>query len=71
MKDLGMEYKTMNECPNDSIIYYGEGKVDLKLCPKCKISRYFTNKVTKDIPQKVLCYAPSLHVFNDFLGART
>lgn len=50
MKDIGMEYQTINKFLNDYIIYYGEGKEDLKPCPNRKINRYRINKVTKNMP---------------------
>ena len=39
MKDFGMEYNTIDACPNDDIIYYKE-HVSKTECPKCGTSRY-------------------------------
>jgi hypothetical protein len=72
MKDIGMEYQTIDACPNDCMIYYGEGKVYLKQCPKCKISRYHIDQVTKNMhPRRFFIISPSFHIFNNCLGART
>ena len=57
MKDIGMNYQTIDACPNDHIIYYGEHASKTE-CLQCLISRYRTNQVTKRVPRKVLCHIP-------------
>jgi hypothetical protein len=57
MKDIGMDYQTIDACPNDHIIYYGQHASKTK-CPQCLISRYQTNQVTKMVPRKVLRHIP-------------
>jgi predicted RNA-binding Zn-ribbon protein involved in translation (DUF1610 family) len=39
MKDIGMEYHTIDACPNDHIIYYGQHATKFE-CLECGISRY-------------------------------
>jgi hypothetical protein len=57
MKDIGMDYQTIDACPNDHIIYYKQH--DLKIeCLQCFINRYRTNQVKKRVPQKVLRHIP-------------
>ena len=53
IKDIGMEYKTIDACPNDHIIYYGQ-QASKTESPKFHISRYRTDQVTKMVPRKVL-----------------
>ena len=55
MKEIGMEYQTIDACPNDHIIYYGQYALENK-CPHCQISRYRVDKVSKKVPHKVLRY---------------
>jgi hypothetical protein len=55
MKDIGMEYQAIHACPDDHILYYGE-HASKEECPKCQISRYRTDQVTKKVPHKVLHY---------------
>jgi hypothetical protein len=57
MKDIGMDYQTIDACPNDHIIYYGQHASKIK-CLQCLISRYRTDQVTKRVPQKVLLHIP-------------
>jgi hypothetical protein len=57
MKDIGMDCQTINACPNDHIIYYGQ-HASKKECSQCLISRYQTNQVTKRVPRKVLRHIP-------------
>jgi hypothetical protein len=53
MKDIGMDYQTIDACPNDHIIYYGQRALKIE-CSQCLISRYRTDQVTKRVPRKVL-----------------
>jgi hypothetical protein len=53
MKDIGMDYQTIDACPNDHIIYYRQHASKIE-CPQCLISRYRTDQVTKRVPRKVL-----------------
>jgi hypothetical protein len=57
MKDIGMDYQTIDACPNDHIIYYGEHASKTE-CSQCLISRYRTDQVTKRVPQKFLRHIP-------------
>jgi hypothetical protein len=57
MKDIGMDYQTINVCPNDHIIYYGLHASKTK-CLQCLINRYRTDQVTKRVPRKVLHHIP-------------
>ena len=47
---------------NDHIIYYGQYALENK-CPKCEISRYQTDQVTKKVPRKALRYIPIIPRF--------
>ena len=53
MKDIGIDYQTIDACSNDHIIYYGQHASKTE-CPQCLISRYRTDQVTKIVPRKVL-----------------
>jgi hypothetical protein len=57
MKDIGMDYQTIDACPNDHIIYY-EQHVSKIECTQCLISRYRTDQVTKRVPRKILHHIP-------------
>ena len=57
MKEFGMEYNTIDSCPKNDIIYYGEHASKTE-CPKCGTSRYRTDQLTKKVPQKVLHHIP-------------
>jgi hypothetical protein len=57
MKDIGMDYQTIDARPNDHIIYYGQHASKTE-CPQCLISRYRTDQVTKRVPRKVLRHIP-------------
>jgi hypothetical protein len=57
MKYIGMDYQTIDACPNDHIIYYGQHASKTK-CPQCLICRYRTDIVTKMVPRKVLRHIP-------------
>jgi hypothetical protein len=55
MKEIGMDYQTIDACPNDHIIYYGKYALE-NGCPQCQISIYRTDKASKKVPHKVLRY---------------
>ena len=57
MKDIGMDYQTIDACPNDHIIYYGQHASKTE-CLQCLISRYRSDQVTKRVPRKVLRHIP-------------
>ena len=59
---IGVEYQSIDACPNDHIIYYGQYASENK-CPQCEISRYRIDKVTKKVPRKVLLYIPIILCF--------
>jgi hypothetical protein len=48
MKDIGMDYQTIDACPNDHIIYYGQHAPKIE-CSQCLISRYRTDQVAKRV----------------------
>ena len=62
MKEIGMEYQAIDACPNDHIIYYGQYASEYKF-PQCEISRYRTDQLTKEVPQKFLRYIPIIPCF--------
>ena len=53
MKDIGMEYQSIDACPDDHIIYYGQHASKIE-CLVCGINRYRIDQVTKMVPRKVL-----------------
>ena len=55
MKEIGLDYQSIDACPNYHIIYYGQYALENKFA-QCEISRYRTNQVTKKVPCKVLRY---------------
>jgi hypothetical protein len=57
MKNIGMEYQSIDACTNDDIIYYGKHASKTK-CSICSISRYRTDQVTKMVLRKVLQHIP-------------
>ena len=57
MKEIGMQYEVIHACPDDHVIYYNQHEFATE-CPKCHISRYQTDQVTKKVPHKVLHYIP-------------
>ena len=57
MKDIGMEYQSIDACLDDHIIYYGQHASKIE-CLVCGISRYRTDQVTKMVPRKVLRHIP-------------
>ncbi|XP_056842958.1 uncharacterized protein LOC108829523 [Raphanus sativus] len=61
LKSFDMGYEKIHACVNDCILYR-KRFTKLDKCPKCKASRWKTNKHTgekkKGVPQKVLRYFP-------------
>ena len=55
VKEIGMQYEVIHACLDDHAIYYNQHEFETE-CPKCHISRYQTDKVTKKRPHKVLRY---------------
>jgi hypothetical protein len=49
MKDIGMEYQSIDARPDNHIIYYGK-HVSKTNCLVCGISRYRTDQITKMVP---------------------
>jgi hypothetical protein len=62
MKEIEMDYQAIDACPNDHIIYYGQYALENE-CPQCQISRYQTDKASKKVSHKVLCYIPLIPRF--------
>ena len=54
MKDIGIHYEAIRACLNDHVKYYNQHEFATE-CLECHVSRYRTDKVTKKVPQKVLC----------------
>ncbi|XP_021775717.1 uncharacterized protein LOC110739569 [Chenopodium quinoa] len=65
VKNLGLNYKRINACPNDCMLYWKERAND-KSCHVCKASRWKLNEKQKEegalpnegVPAKVLRYFP-------------
>ena len=49
MKETGMHYEVIHACPDDHVICYNQHEFAIE-CPKCHVSRYRTDKVTKKVP---------------------
>ena len=62
MEEIGVEYKSIDACTNDHIIYYGQYASKNKF-PQCVISRYRTDQVTKRVLHKVFRYIPIIPHF--------
>ena len=62
MKEIGVEYQSIDACPNHHIIYYGQYASENKW-PQCEISRYRTSQVTIKVPRKFLHYIPIIPRF--------
>jgi hypothetical protein len=62
MKEIGMDHQAIEACPNDKIIYYGQYALENEF-PQCQISRYRTDKASKKVPCKVICYIPIIPFF--------
>jgi hypothetical protein len=71
MKEIGMDYQTIDACPNDHIIYYGQYALENE-CPQCQISRYRTDKASKKVSSQSssLYYDNSGHVSKGCSGAK-
>src|SRR5271170_4027606 len=57
-----MEYNTIDACPNDHIIYYGQ-HASKSECPECGTSRYHIDQVTYKVPRKLLRHIPIIPRF--------
>ena len=57
MKDIGMHYEVVHACLDDHVIYYNQCEFATE-CSECHVSRYWTDKVTKKVPRKILRYIP-------------
>ncbi|CAM8954153.1 unnamed protein product [Rhodiola kirilowii] len=70
MCPMGLEYKKIQACPNDCILYRNSFG-DFKECPVCKAPRYKLNKEpkgkSKGTPSKVLWYLPPILRFQRLL----
>ncbi|XP_066321900.1 uncharacterized protein [Miscanthus floridulus] len=67
MSDLGLDYKRIDACPNDCILYRGD-YAKAESCPVCKLSRWKSDdqnnasksrrRRVRNVAQKVLRYFP-------------
>ena len=71
MKEIGVEYQSIDTCPNDHIIYYGQYTLEEKKFPQCEISIYRTDQVTKEVPRKVLHYIPIIPCFQQLFKCQS
>lgn len=70
-KDLGMDAsKTYDACPNDCILYYGDGKESLDECPECGEKRYHISTSSKKVGRKVLRHIPLAPQFERLFGCK-
>ena len=53
LKDIGLDYNTVDACHNDHIIYYRQ-HASKSECHECGISRYSIEDVTNKVPHKDL-----------------
>ena len=84
IKDLGLDYKKIDACPNDCILFWKEYK-NIESCPKCGTSRWQINEnanigpeeietpvKTKKIPTKILRYfSLILRIQRLFMSSKT
>ena len=45
VRDLGLGYEKIHDCPNDCMLFWKEN-VNLEVCPCCKVSRWKTNEAS-------------------------
>lgn len=69
IKQLGLDYDIIDACPCDEFLYYGKKESTLISCPKCNLSRYKANTVTKKVPRKVRLSLSRLVLNNKFYEA--
>ena len=55
---LGLNYTKIHACPNDCMLYWGEGNDNLDMCKTCKSSRWKDNNKKNKQPAKILRYFP-------------
>ncbi len=53
VSEIGLDYNTIDACPCDYFLYYGEADSTLTSCPKCNRSRYKEGLVSQKVPRKV------------------
>ena len=53
LKDIGLDYNTVDACHNYHIIYYRQ-HASKSECPKCGISKYITDHITNEVPHNFL-----------------
>jgi len=59
--ELGLDYKTVHSCPCDGILYYGKYE-NLQQCPKCNLSRFREDTLSKTVPRKVCIHISYINV---------
>ncbi|CAA7041320.1 unnamed protein product [Microthlaspi erraticum] len=73
LRSFDMGYQKIHACVNDCCLFRKKYK-KLDSCPKCKASRWMTNKhtgvVKKGVPHKVLGYFPIIRASRECLGLR-
>ena len=70
-KDLGMDVaKSYDACPNDCMLYYGDGKKSLDQCPECGEKRYHTTASSKKVGRKVLHHISLAPQFERLFGCK-
>lgn len=62
ISEVGLDYVTIDACPCDKFLYYGEENVSLKACPKCHTSRFSNAYQKTDVPRKVNSLYTSLSI---------
>ena len=62
MKEIGMDYQSIDACPNDHIIYYGKYASENRFS-LCELNRYRIDQLTKNIPLKFIRYIPIITHF--------
>ena len=70
MKEIGMDYQTIDACTNDHIIYYGQYELENEFI-HCEISRYWIDKASKKVSRKVLRYIMIIPCFQQFFRCQS
>jgi hypothetical protein len=60
IREVGLDYITIDACPCDATLYYGGKNGLLERCPheNCGLSRYRTDMKSKKVPRKKMHYFP-------------
>jgi hypothetical protein len=60
IREIGLDYITIDVCPCDETLYYGVKNEHLQKCPhpQCGLTRYRTDMISQTVPRKKMHYFP-------------